>query len=175
MNRNTHLEKTSSYVWAIVASVFISGLVIFLYQEVLWGMGSDWNNNPDYSHGFLVPILSIYFVWERWNILTEEVPSPSIWGIGLLLLGLFSLVVGLDRRRALCPASFIDRCIVGTRAVDLRMEVFVATQPSYRISRIYDSFASDCGQYHCLSLATFRCSNCRILFVLFRHSCASRG
>jgi len=63
---------------------------------VLWGMGSDWNNNPDYSHGFLVPFLSAYFVWERWGVLTtEEKPAPSFWGIGLLAVGLFSLVVGL--------------------------------------------------------------------------------
>ena len=77
------------------ASLLIAGLVLFLYQEVLWGMGSDWNNNPDYSHGFLVPFLSAYFIWERWNALTSERPSPSFWGIGLLALGLFSLVVGL--------------------------------------------------------------------------------
>ena len=72
-----------------------AGLLIFLYQEVLWGLGSDWNNDPDYSHGFLVPFLSVYFIWERWNVLTDETPSPSFWGIGLLSLGLFSLVVGL--------------------------------------------------------------------------------
>ena len=81
--------------WGIGASLLIGGLVIFLYQEVLWGMGSDWNNNPDYSHGFLVPILSVYFIWERWNVFIDEAPSPSIWGVGLLFLGLSSLVIGL--------------------------------------------------------------------------------
>ena len=79
----------------IAASLLIAGFVVFLYHEVLWGLGSDWNNNPDYSHGFLVPFLSAYFIWERWNALSNETPSPSIWGIGLLSLGLFSLVVGL--------------------------------------------------------------------------------
>ncbi len=81
--------------WVIGGTVLLAGLVIFLYQEVLWGLGSDWNNNPDYSHGFLVPFLSVFFIWERWNDLSEELPIPSIWGIGLLSLGLFSLVVGL--------------------------------------------------------------------------------
>ena len=81
--------------WMIGASLVIVGLVIFLYQNVLWGLGSDWNNNPDYSHGFLVPFLSAFFIWERWTVLTHETPSPSIWGVGLLALGLLSLVVGL--------------------------------------------------------------------------------
>jgi exosortase len=95
MNSHSQTKGTPNGTWMIGASVLIVGLVIFLYQEVLWGLGSDWNNDPDYSHGFLVPFLSVYFIWERWNVLIDEMPSPSIWGIGLLSLGLFSLVVGL--------------------------------------------------------------------------------
>ena len=98
MNNKTFPQNALTQSWAIGAigaSVLIVGLVIFLYQEVLWGLGSDWNNNPDYSHGFLVPFLSVFFIWERWNELIDEFPTPSIWGIGLLAFGLFSLVVGL--------------------------------------------------------------------------------
>lgn len=95
MNNLSHDKSVVSGTWVIVASLLIGSLVIVLYQEVLWGLGSDWHNDPDYSHGFLVPFLSAFFIWERWNVLTDETPSPSIWGIGLLLIGLFSLVVGL--------------------------------------------------------------------------------
>jgi exosortase len=95
MNSHSQAQRTVNGTWIIGASLLIVGFVIYLYQEVLWGLGSDWNNDPDYSHGFLVPFLSVYFIWERWNVLTDETPSPSFWGIGLLSLGLFSLVVGL--------------------------------------------------------------------------------
>ncbi len=89
-------QKNIGYhAWIIGACILIGGLVIYLYKDVLWGMGSDWNNNPDYSHGFLVPFLSLFFIWERWKVLTDETPSPSTWGIGLLSLGLISLVIGL--------------------------------------------------------------------------------
>ena len=95
MNTDSLAKNARNGTWMIGVSVLIAGLLIFLYQEVLWGLGSDWNNDPDYSHGFLVPFLSVYFIWERWKVLTDETPSPSIWGIGLLSFGLFSLVVGL--------------------------------------------------------------------------------
>ncbi len=95
MGHQGQTTNQTANVWGIGASLLISGLVLFLYQDVIWGMGSDWNNNPDYSHGFLVPILSAYFIWERWNVLIDEAPAPSIWGVGLLLLGLASLVIGL--------------------------------------------------------------------------------
>ncbi len=95
MTSVSRAESPLNGIWTVGVSLLIAGLVVFLYHEVLWGLGSDWNNNPDYSHGFLVPFLSAYFIWERWKALSDETPSPSIWGIGLLSLGLFSLVVGL--------------------------------------------------------------------------------
>ena len=95
MNGASQDKSVVSGAWVIGSSLLIGSLVIVLYQEVLWGLGSDWNNDPDYSHGFLVPFLSAFFIWERWNVLTDKTPSPSIWGIGLLLIGLSSLVVGL--------------------------------------------------------------------------------
>ena len=95
MTSASQAESPLNGIWTVGVSLLIAGFVVFLYHEVLWGLGSDWNNNPDYSHGFLVPFLSAYFIWERWNALSDETPSPSIWGIGLLSLGLFSLVVGL--------------------------------------------------------------------------------
>ena len=95
MSSYSQRESTLNGTWMIGLSLLIGGLVIFLYQGVLWGLGSDWNNDPDYSHGFLVPFLSVYFIWERWDSLVDETPEPSIWGIGLLSLGLLSLVIGL--------------------------------------------------------------------------------
>ena len=95
MNSFIETKNPLNGTWAIGGGLLIGGLVIFLYQEVLWGMGSDWNNNPDYSHGFLVPFLSVFFIWERWSSLVDEAPDPSLWGIGLLLFGLFSLIIGL--------------------------------------------------------------------------------
>jgi exosortase len=56
---------------------------------------SDWYNNPDYSHGFFVPYLSAYFIWERWDGLTKEKMAPSLLGAGVLSFGLVCLVIGL--------------------------------------------------------------------------------
>ena len=95
MNRSFQGSRAVSETWLVGMCLLIGGVVIVLYHEVLWGLGTDWNNNPDYSHGFLVPLLSLYFIWERWEILKEGMPSPSFWGLGVLSLGLLALVVGL--------------------------------------------------------------------------------
>ena len=69
-------------------------LLIALYWQILWATGMDWYHNPDYSHGFLIPFLSAFFVWERWKDIRESSVQPTSWGIGLLGIGLLMLVVG---------------------------------------------------------------------------------
>jgi len=70
------------------------GILGTLYFEVLWDLVGDWYNDPDYSHGFLVPLVSGYFVWERRRSLQSVSVQPSLWGVPLLVFGLLMLVVG---------------------------------------------------------------------------------
>ena len=44
--------------------VLILGIV-GIYAEILQGLYSDWMNDPNYSHGLLVPIISGYFIWQQ--------------------------------------------------------------------------------------------------------------
>jgi exosortase len=72
----------------------LGGLLFALYGKILLDLGLEWYSNPDYSHGFLVPILSAYFVWECRQRLRALSVKPSIWGVGLLGVGLLMLLVG---------------------------------------------------------------------------------
>lgn len=73
----------------ITASVFF-----FLYSSVLTKLVSDWWEDPNYSHGFVIPLLSAYFVWERREKLSHLEPHPNRWGISLLLIGLSIFFLG---------------------------------------------------------------------------------
>jgi exosortase len=77
-------------VWATV----LTGLLGALYHQVLFRLGVQWYQDPDYSHGFLVPLLAAYFVWERRQRLLALPIVPSVWGAGLLGLGLVMLIIG---------------------------------------------------------------------------------
>ncbi len=52
---------------------------------------SDWLRDPNYHHGFLMPLVSIYFLWRDRAQLRAAPPNPSHWGLlGILgSLGLF--------------------------------------------------------------------------------------
>jgi exosortase len=73
----------------------LGGLLAVIYHDVLFRMGLQWYADQDASHGFLVPFLSAYFIWERRQQLPTLPVSPSVWGAGALGIGLLMLVMGL--------------------------------------------------------------------------------
>jgi exosortase len=75
--------------WCLLAAAFL-----YLYAAVLPPLVADWTEDPNYSHGFLVPFLSAYFVWERRYRLATAIRAPRGWGLLVLLLGLCMLFLG---------------------------------------------------------------------------------
>src|SRR3990172_10580491 len=72
----------------------IAFLVIVLYYPVLKKLVSIWWDNPDYSHGFLVPLITLFLVWQRHRELKDIEASPSRWGLFIILVSLLMLAVG---------------------------------------------------------------------------------
>jgi exosortase A len=75
-------------------SAVIVACLIILYFSVLQGLVSDWLRLPDFSHGFLIPIVSFYFVYERRKELSA-LNRPGNWiGLPLFLFGIVLLLLG---------------------------------------------------------------------------------
>ena len=43
----------------------VIGLTAIVYAPILYHLVRHWKIVPDYSHGFLVAPLSVYFAWEH--------------------------------------------------------------------------------------------------------------
>jgi exosortase len=50
-------------------------------------MVKRWAHDPQYSHGFLVPLFSLWLLWSRRDRLEHGKANPSAWGLGLILGG----------------------------------------------------------------------------------------
>src|SRR5919108_2960108 len=87
-------DTQSNRWWHVVQCSLVAGAWLYLYASVLPPLISDWLEDSNYSHGFLVPLLSTYFIWERRRALSEIRLQPSWWGIVLLLMGLCLLFLG---------------------------------------------------------------------------------
>ena len=51
-----------------------------LYRHVFMKLVHDWWNDDNYSHGFFVLPLAVYFAWERRRALLDAPRRPSIAG-----------------------------------------------------------------------------------------------
>ncbi len=78
----------------IIRLGIIAASLTLLYFRVGKGLISDWIHLPDFSHGFLVPVVSFYFVYERRKQLSTLSPSGKWAGLGLIILGILLLFLG---------------------------------------------------------------------------------
>jgi exosortase len=95
-------RSVSRLWWWGTASLAV--LVLFLYRDIFAALVRQWWNDPDFSHGFFVPLLAAYLVWQKRDTLASLPAKPSWWGlavmvgaVGILLLGVFGAELFLSR------------------------------------------------------------------------------
>jgi exosortase len=94
----------------IVAAALIALGFATLYWHVLAKLVSDWYHDDNYSHGFLIVPLALYFVWERREKLRKIPAAPSALGFVVVLGSVAVLIAGI-----LGSELFLTRIsIVGT-------------------------------------------------------------
>jgi exosortase len=82
--------------WGMIWSMLVSliGLTLWLYWPVLRGLWTQWSVDGNASHGFLIPLISAYVIWDRREALRRARVAPSWWGVGVTFVGLMMLWVG---------------------------------------------------------------------------------
>lgn len=61
--------------------------IALLYMDDVVRLVPRWWDDPNYTHGFFVPLFTLYFVWEKWDKLKAMPVKGSLLGLPLLLLG----------------------------------------------------------------------------------------
>lgn len=88
------LPKQSGRKAAFLSTAALCALAAAIFGPILFYMVQHWQLVPDYSHGFLIGPLAVYFAWERRRLLSRAAVEPSWWGVLPLALGALSLAIG---------------------------------------------------------------------------------
>lgn len=78
---------------ALAAGLLAAGL-LWTYGPALSGLVRQWSADDNYSHGFFVIPLAVFFAWERRDQLRQAARRPSAAGLALILLSLLAFVAG---------------------------------------------------------------------------------
>jgi exosortase len=87
--------QTSIVHWSfLVPPALLVACVVWAYWTVIGDMAERWSDDPQYSHGYFVPLFSAFLLWFRRDAFDRESLSPSWWSIPLLGVGVGLWAVG---------------------------------------------------------------------------------
>lgn len=78
-------SKKGKYFGQIVLGIIY---LLAYFPTLVWMWDRWFAKDSYYSHGILIPFVSIYLIWQKRNELKEIVGSRSRWGLVLILLGI---------------------------------------------------------------------------------------
>ena len=86
----------TTYQSRLYAAISLLALTfLFLYWSVIAKLVHDWGINENYSHGYLIPPLAAYLVWERRHQLKSASVSGTAVGLVIIAGSLLVLLAGL--------------------------------------------------------------------------------
>ena len=75
--------------------VVVAAALAFAYATVLVGLGRQWWDDENYSHGLLIPVIIGYILWtERDRLARAEKRPRIVWGAAAVLAALGALWTG---------------------------------------------------------------------------------
>lgn len=87
----TTIWKAKPWHWLL--AVVAAGLLVFIFSDGLTSMLSAWESE-EYSHGYMLPLVAAFLVWQRSSSLAQTRFQTSWSGVLLTLFGLFVYLVG---------------------------------------------------------------------------------
>lgn len=92
ITQNRHVKKllTLDFFQLII---LMASFVALFYQTIV-ELVKDWFINPNYSHGFLIPIITGYMIWEKRHDIHSIPLNPNNTGLLVIVVGLILHLLG---------------------------------------------------------------------------------
>ena len=89
--RATTVRFAGVPLWPLAVLAAIS---LWPYWSTLGRLLAQWWNDPNFSHGFFVPLFSAFVLWHERDRFARLVPSPSWYGLIVVAFSLTVLIIG---------------------------------------------------------------------------------
>ncbi len=83
----TQAKSETRVAWQPI--VWFGALLILCYAPILYRLAAQWASDEDMGHGFLVPIVAGFIVWQRRKVLAATPRQPNAWGLVLVIFAGF--------------------------------------------------------------------------------------
>ena len=83
-------ERSQVYLQILI----LSSSFLILFHHTIIKLIQDWSDNPNFSHGFLIPVIAAFMIWQMREQLHQQVLKPSNWGLLIIGSGMLLHIVG---------------------------------------------------------------------------------
>jgi len=86
------IQKILSSVYLQV--ILIASSLLIVFNHTIIELVKDWSNDPNYSHGYLIPFIAGFMIWQKREELSQHLLKPSSWGLLVMAIGMLVHIVG---------------------------------------------------------------------------------
>lgn len=86
-------ESAHTVTW--IGALSLSALVIILYAPVLGSLVKQWWSDPNYGHGFFVPVIAAYVLWSERDRWRAQPFRPENFGLAVMLFAIGLRILGM--------------------------------------------------------------------------------
>jgi exosortase len=93
----TAIAQAQRFWWPpryLILALVLAAALVWTYWLVIPGLVAQWWDQPEYSHAFLVPIVSAFLIWSKQDTLREIAVRPGYWGLAVMLAALVAYITG---------------------------------------------------------------------------------
>ena len=90
--RNDQIWRETIWQWLMFGAAAV--LLLFMFYDGLEYMVGVWSKKEEYGYGFLIPVISAFFIWQKKNELERVEFSGSWTGILVIAAGVVGLILG---------------------------------------------------------------------------------
>src|SRR3954454_11318756 len=83
--------KTTPFAYTHI--VFFGLLILLCYAPAVRSLAGDWMHDDNMGHGFFVPAVVAYIVWQQQDELKKIPLRTNWWGLPVVLLGAAQSIV----------------------------------------------------------------------------------
>jgi exosortase len=109
----------------------LAGVLVWMNFWQLRIMLRTWMDDGNWSHGFLIPLFSLYFLYSRRDELFSAPRRVCLWGLGLMILGVLTILAGIYIYQAFWKSFWV--CHVGIIPTVMGLVLYLAGPKVLRV------------------------------------------
>src|SRR5262249_22312448 len=88
MNAKLSVPNHWTTPYLVAAFTLAGASLVWAHWTTLCELAARWSSDPQYSHGYLVPLFALFLLWLRRDRLRQTMPSPNWCGLVFLAAGI---------------------------------------------------------------------------------------